>query len=172
MSRLAPLATLLLAAALAGCGPQNPYAERSAPTPPQTTAAPAAPAVTPADDAPLETAAAYTRAARSYRALTALRQWRHQLELSAGRLRAEVRQARPDAAQLEQLRADHVTATATVTARRLEPSPADGRAVALVQLAERVVAGAGVAEQTTLNRVTLARRDGAWKVTAFTVLPS
>ena len=168
-----PLLAALTALAAAGCagGPPSPQtgttvAARHAPATPGASGT----AVGGGDPRAADTARAFALAARAWTADTLAAQWRRQVALSTGRLRATLRRTQPLAADIQRLRADG----ASVTVEMLEVVPDTATAATarfVVRLREQTTAAGQVTQQVTANRVDVVRRGATWRVSAFTLAP-
>ena len=160
--------------ALAGCGPRSagPSADRddepTSTTRTQRAAATALDIDRRALPAAGRVAVRYATAARSWTPTTYRLQYRRQLHLSTGSLRSALQDAAPTREQLAAYRADNARQDATVVAAsRLVKSPTQARYELVLD--ERSAAAGQTVHQRTAYVVELQRRDGAWRVTSFSV---
>jgi hypothetical protein len=179
MRAAAALAVVLAAAAASGCaGPPRPGDDPRTTTPtvrsgvdPDAASAPQPEAAPAHADAALAVARSFALAARTWSPTTLRRNWRRQIALSTGALRATLRTTAPLAGDVARLRADHASASATIVT--LAPIRADaGTTQVLVRLTERITAAGQTTTQTTANQVELIRAGRGWRVSAFTLAGS
>lgn len=112
----------------------------------------------------------YATAAQSWIPNGYRAQYRRRLHLSTGSLRSAVQDAAPTREQLAAHRADNARQDAMViAASRLIKSPTHARYELLLD--ERSAAAGQTVHQRTAYIVELQPRDGAWRVTAFSVRP-
>ena len=112
----------------------------------------------------------YATAARSWIPATYRAQYRRQLRLSTGSLRSALQDAAPTREQLAAYRADNARQDATVVAASGLVKSATQARYELI-LDERSAAAGQTVRQRTVYIAELQRRDGAWRVTSFSVQP-
>lgn len=174
--RGAAWAWVLVAAAMTtGCGGGQ-KADR--PQSPVVVQGPAVSSAPPAQVPPAAAIAAerYAVAARvwSVDARRAREGYRTQLRLATGGLRVALKRFPLGEGDVEQLRLDGAAAEGRVTSVRPAGAVTRARAELLIEVLERTSRAGVVGEATVRCRVTVKRdgESGAWRVAAFTVVPS
>jgi len=163
---------LVAGLALGGCGPRSagPSAERHDRATSTTQPKPAAASDQNALAAAGRVAVRYALAARSWTPASYRAQYRRQLRLSTGSLRAAVHRGAPTRDQLAAYDEDGAQVEATaVAASRLLQTTTQSRYV--IVLDERSVAASQTGRGRFTYLVELQRRGDAWLVTAFSIRP-